>query len=88
MKQHQPNQHRSSWSTSQRNLLAGAFISLLFCADGFAPAAIINKGVSVRIMPVGDSITEGKYTQGGYRNPLLADRMMANRKMSASSCVC
>jgi len=54
----------------------------------FAPAAIINKGVSVRIMPVGDSITEGKYTQGGYRNPLLADRMMANRKMSASSCVC
>src|SRR5438034_11173167 len=34
MKQHQPNQHRSSWSTSQRKLLAVAFISLLFCGDG------------------------------------------------------
>jgi lysophospholipase L1-like esterase len=70
MKQHQPNQHRSSWSTSLRNLLAGAFIGLLFCADGLAYAGIISKGVPVKIMPVGDSITEGKYTQGGYRKPL------------------
>src|SRR5260370_6125031 len=70
MKQRQPNQHRSSWLTSLRNRLAGAFIGLLFCADGFANAGIINKGVPVKIMPVGDSITEGKYTQGGYRKPL------------------
>ncbi len=33
-------------------------------------AAILTKGVPVKIMPVGDSITEGKYTQGGYRKPL------------------
>jgi lysophospholipase L1-like esterase len=70
MKQHQPKQRRSSWTTSQRNLLAGTFIGLLFCADGSAHAAVINKGVPVKIMPVGDSITEGKYTQGGYRKPL------------------
>jgi hypothetical protein len=70
MKQHQPNQHRSSWSTSRRNSLAGAFIGLLFWVDGFAYAGIINKGMAVKIMPVGDSITEGKYTQGGYRKPL------------------
>jgi lysophospholipase L1-like esterase len=70
MKQHQPSQHRSSWSTSLRNILAGAFIGLSFCADGFAYAGIINKGIAVKIMPVGDSITEGKYTQGGYRKPL------------------
>jgi lysophospholipase L1-like esterase len=70
MKQHQPNQHRSSWSTSRRNSLAGAFIGLLFWVDGFAYAGIINKGMAVKIMPVGDSITEGKYTQGGYMKPL------------------
>ena len=70
MKQYQPNQHRSSWSTSLRDLLAGTFIGLLFCAAAFAYAGIINKGVPVKIMPVGDSITEGKYTQGGYRKPL------------------
>jgi hypothetical protein len=65
MKQYQPNQHRSSWSTSRKNILAGSFIALLFCADGFAYAGIINKGVAVKIMTVSDSITEGKYTQGG-----------------------
>src|SRR5260370_24761251 len=70
MKQHQPNQHRSSWSTSLRDLLAGAFIGLLFCAAAFAYAGIINKGVPVKIMPVCESITEGKYTQGGIRKPL------------------
>jgi lysophospholipase L1-like esterase len=70
MKLHQPAQHKSSWSTSLRNLLAGAFIGLLFCVDGFAYAGIIKKGVPVKIMPVGDSITEGKYTQGGYRKTL------------------
>jgi lysophospholipase L1-like esterase len=70
MKQHQSKQHRSSWTTSSRDLLAGTLIGLLFCADGFAHAGIIAKGVPVNIMPVGDSITEGKYTQGGYRKPL------------------
>jgi hypothetical protein len=70
MKQHQLNQYRSSWSASKRNLMAGAFIGLLFCVDSFAHAGIINKGVAVKIMPVGDSITEGKHTQGGYREPL------------------
>jgi lysophospholipase L1-like esterase len=70
MKLHQPNQQRSSWSTSLRNLLAGAFIGLLFCGHGFAYAGVIKKGVPVKIMPVGDSITEGKYTKGGYRKPL------------------
>ena len=70
MKLHQPSQRRSSWSASLKNLLAGYFIGLLLCADGFAQAGVISKGVSVRIMPVGDSITEGKYTQGGYRKPL------------------
>jgi hypothetical protein len=72
MKQHQPNQHRSSWSTShQRNFLAGAFLGLLFCADGFAHAGLINKGVPVKIMPVGDSITEGKYTQGDIESRFI-----------------
>src|ERR1700730_5702957 len=70
MKLHQPSQRRSSWTTSLKNLLAGSFIGLLLCADGFAQARVISKGVSVKIMPVGDSITEGKYTQGGYRKPL------------------
>jgi lysophospholipase L1-like esterase len=70
MRQHLSNQHGSSWSTSLKSLLAGAFIGLLFCADGFVHAGVINKGVPVKIMPVGDSITEGKYTQGGYRKPL------------------
>jgi hypothetical protein len=70
MRQHLSNQHRSSWPTSLKNLLAGAFTGLLFCGHGFALAGIINKGVPVKIMPVGDSITEGKYTQGGYRKPL------------------
>jgi lysophospholipase L1-like esterase len=50
--------------------MAGAFLGMLFCADGFAYAGIINKGAPVKIMPIGDSITEGKYTQGGYRKPL------------------
>jgi hypothetical protein len=36
----------------------------------FIYAGAINKGVPVKIMPVGDSITEGKYTEGGYRKPL------------------
>jgi lysophospholipase L1-like esterase len=70
MRQHQTNQHKSLWSPLQRNVLARALVGLLFCADGFVHAGIINKGVPVRIMPVGDSITEGKYTQGGYRKPL------------------
>ena len=70
MRQHQPNQHKSRWSPSQRTVLARALVGLLFCADGSVHAGIINKGVPVRIMPVGDSITEGKYTQGGYRKPL------------------
>jgi lysophospholipase L1-like esterase len=51
-------------------LLAGAFPGLLFCGHSFAYAGVINRGVPVKIMPVGDSITEGKYTQGGYRKPL------------------
>jgi lysophospholipase L1-like esterase len=70
MKQHQTKQHILSWSTSSRNLLACAFIGMLFCGHGFGQAGVINKGVPVKIMPVGDSITEGKYTQGGYRRPL------------------
>jgi hypothetical protein len=64
MRQHQPNQHKRSWSTSRRNLMAGAFLGMLFCADGFAYAGIINKGVPVKIMPVGDSITEGNIRKG------------------------
>src|SRR5580704_17356092 len=70
MKQHQTKQHILSWSTSSRNLLACAFIGMLFCGHGFGQAGVINKGVRVKIMPVGDSVTEGKYTQGGYRRPL------------------
>jgi lysophospholipase L1-like esterase len=50
--------------------LAGAFTGLLFCGHCFAFAGLINKGVPVKIMPVGDSITVGKYTEGGYRKPL------------------
>ena len=70
MKVHQLNLHRQSWSTPPRNLLAGAFIGLLFCGNSFVHAGLIKKGAPVKIMPVGDSITEGKYTQGGYRKPL------------------
>src|ERR1700692_2185369 len=70
MKLHQTTQHRSPLWTSLRNLLASAFLGLLSCGHCFAFAGLINKGVQVKIMPVGDSITEGKYTQGGYRNPL------------------
>jgi lysophospholipase L1-like esterase len=44
--------------------MAGAFLGMLFCADGFAYAGIINKGVPVKIMPVGDSITEGNIRKG------------------------
>jgi lysophospholipase L1-like esterase len=51
-------------------LLVGALIVLSCRQNGFAQAAIIKKGVSIRIMSVGDSITEGKYTTGGYRRPL------------------
>ncbi|HEY0257053.1 MAG TPA: SGNH/GDSL hydrolase family protein [Candidatus Methylacidiphilales bacterium] len=65
--------HRRGHSpfTSFRNLLAGALLGLALCAGGPAHAdAVLAKGVPVKIMPVGDSITEGKYTQGGYRKPL------------------
>jgi lysophospholipase L1-like esterase len=48
----------------------GALLGLTALAGVSARAAILTKGVAVRIMPVGDSITEGKYTQGGYRKPL------------------
>jgi lysophospholipase L1-like esterase len=50
----------------------GAIVCLnLLCAGVFAGEALITKDRPVKIMPVGDSITEGKYTQGGYRQPLL-----------------
>ena len=35
-----------------------------------ARAAVLTKGMTVRILPVGDSITEGKFVNGGYRLPL------------------
>ena len=69
MKQRQFNRGSSCWP-SLKSLLAGSSICLLFCAVDFAHAGIIKKGVPIKIMPVGDSITEGKYTQGGYRKPL------------------
>lgn len=58
-------------SISIKNLTAGIFLALFGCVGGSAHAAILTKGEAVKIMPVGDSITEGKYTQGGYRKPLL-----------------
>src|ERR1700751_3549027 len=70
MKVHQLNLYRQSWSTPPRNLVAVAFIGLLFCGNSFAHAGLIKKGAPVKIMPVRASITEGKYTQGGYRKPL------------------
>jgi len=52
-------------------------LNLLLCTGVFAGEALITKGQTVKIMPVGDSITEGKYTQGGYRKP-LQDLLKAN----------
>jgi lysophospholipase L1-like esterase len=70
MKKHQTNQTRSLSLRSLSSLLAGAFMVLSSCAVGYAQGGVIKKGVPVKIMPVGDSITEGKYITGGYRKPL------------------
>jgi len=74
MKQHQPNQHRSSWSTSQRNLLSGVFIGLLFSADGFALAVVVI------------AMPECSFFQSRYGQVTTAwmpvDRMIANHRMS------
>lgn len=51
-------------------LLVGMLIVLSCRQNGLAQAPVAEKGVPIRIMPVGDSITEGKYTTGGYRRPL------------------
>ena len=48
-----------------------ALMPVLGCLADTTGTPVITKGVPVKIMPVGDSITEGKYTQGGYRKPLL-----------------
>jgi hypothetical protein len=48
----------------------GNFYRSVILHRWFTHAGTINKGVPVKIMPVGDSITEGKYTQGGCRKPL------------------
>jgi lysophospholipase L1-like esterase len=50
--------------------LLASVVAGLACGAGFVHAAILTPGVPVKIMPVGDSITEGKFTQGGYRKPL------------------
>jgi hypothetical protein len=71
MKVHQLNLQRQSWSTPRRNLVAIAFIGLLFCANGFAIAGLINKGVPVKIMPVGDSITEGNIRKGDIESRFI-----------------
>jgi len=62
--------------------LSGHFLGciaagLIFGATTFVHAAVLTPGVPTKIMPVGDSITEGKYTQGGYRKP-LQDLLKAN----------
>ncbi len=64
-------------SLSPKNLAACLLLALLGSLGGSAHAGILTKGVPVKIMPVGDSITEGKYTQGGYRKPLF-DLLKAN----------
>jgi len=61
---------QSSRSFSKSIFAVCAFMSLAGVLSAFADTAILTKGVPVKIMPVGDSITEGKYTQGGYRKPL------------------
>jgi len=64
------NNHRrmSTWTFFKQTLAVCALMPMLGC---LADAPILTKGTPVKIMPVGDSITEGKYTQGGYRKPLL-----------------
>jgi len=63
--------HRSICRISLRSLSACILtVCALMPLLGSASAAPLTKGVPVKIMPVGDSITEGKYTQGGYRKPL------------------
>jgi lysophospholipase L1-like esterase len=65
------NYHRSSLrSLSKTIFTACALMLVLGGIHGFADNPILTKGAPVKIMPVGDSITEGKYTQGGYRQPL------------------
>jgi len=58
----------STWTFFKQTLAVCALMPMLGC---LADAPILTKGTPVKIMPVGDSITEGKYTQGGYRKPLL-----------------
>src|ERR1700761_1170104 len=64
--------NNSSFSLSA---LSGHFLGcvasgIIFGATTFLHAAVLSPGVPAKIMPVGDAITEGKYTQGGYRKPL------------------
>jgi lysophospholipase L1-like esterase len=56
--------------TARGSLIVCALISLLGILHVSAGTALITKETPVKIMPVGDSITEGKYTVGGYRQPL------------------
>ncbi len=59
------------FSRNGTRVLAFLAATLVLSAGNLIHAAILTPGVPVKIMPVGDSITEGKYTQGGYRKPLL-----------------
>jgi lysophospholipase L1-like esterase len=73
MHNHTKSSRRLGYSrvASLKNGWAAAFLGLFLCASLAHADGLITKGVPVKIMPVGDSITEGKYTQGGYRKPLL-----------------
>jgi lysophospholipase L1-like esterase len=65
------HRHMSSWTLFKQILAVCALMPMLGCLADVTDAPILTKGTPVKIMPVGDSITEGKYTQGGYRKPLL-----------------
>ncbi|HEY4358572.1 MAG TPA: GDSL-type esterase/lipase family protein [Acidobacteriaceae bacterium] len=64
--------------SSLRKLSVAALLGVSCCAQTFAQSVVqsvarpglLRKGTTVKIMPVGDSITEGKFVTGGYRKPL------------------
>jgi len=66
-----------SLSAFSGHILGCLAAGVIFATTSLVHAAVLTPGVPTKIMPLGDSITEGKYTGGGYRK-VLQDLLKAN----------
>lgn len=67
------------YSVSAKNALAGPIMST---TPGFTPVHVLPAVTPLKIMPLGDSITDGVGFNGGYRAPLF--KMLANAKYNVN----